>query len=230
MGLSWETEVSTDWVLTRLPTCVVAWPATPVISDRTWVKPRFSCSIFDRSFGGGYRSLGRLHRGLSLRLLLDIVVELALGDGAGLGQRSIALDVDLGEAELRLGLQHLPLCLRQLAFGLIERCLEGTRIDLEQDLAFGHLGAFPIILFDQIAVGLGLDLRVDIAVERADPLIGDGHVGWLDLNDRYGQGSRGPGSGRRFSTACEECRPEHQHACHPESTSFCCGRLLRPRV
>ena len=108
----------------------------------------------------------------------------------GLGQRSIALHVDLGEAELRLGLKHLSLCLGQLAFGLVERGLEGTRIDLEQDLALGHLGAFPIILFDQVAVGLGLDLRVDIAVERADPLIGDGHVGRLNLNHRDGQGLR----------------------------------------
>ena len=149
-------------------------------------------SVFDRSFRGGYRSLCGLHGGLSLRLLLNIVVELALGDGTGLGERGIALDVDLGQAELRLGLQHLPLCLGQLAFGLIERCLEGTRIDLEQDLAFGHLGAFSIILFDQIAVSLGLDLRVDIAVERADPLIGNGHVGGLDLNDRDRQGRRRP--------------------------------------
>ena len=155
-------------------------------------------SVFDRSFSGGYRSLCGLHRGLGLRLLLNIVVELALGDGTGLGERSIPLDVDLGQTELRLRLKHLTLCLGQLAFGLIERCLERTRIDLEQDLAFGHLGAFSIILFDQIAVSLGLDLRVDVAVERADPLIGNGHVGWLELNDRDRQRLAAPLARRNF--------------------------------
>ena len=100
-------------------------------------------SVFDRGFGGGYGGLCRLHGGFGLRLLLDIVVELALRDGVGLGQRSVALDVDLGQAELRLRLQHLPLGLGELALGLIERCLEGTRVDLEQHLALWPPGRLP---------------------------------------------------------------------------------------
>ena len=51
MGSSWETDVKTDCGLTRLPTCVVACPATPSMSERTWVNPRFSLR-------GGHVGLG----------------------------------------------------------------------------------------------------------------------------------------------------------------------------
>ncbi len=71
MGSSCETEVSMDCVLTRLPTWVVACPATPVISDRTLVNPRLR-------FGRRHRGFGCLYRRLRLGLLLDFVVELAL--------------------------------------------------------------------------------------------------------------------------------------------------------
>ena len=142
MGLSWETEVSTDCGVDEVADLRGGLAGNAGDQRPHMGEAEVQLGVFDRSFSGGDRSLGRLHRGFGLRLLLHIVVELALGDGACLGKRGVALDVDLGEAELRLGLQHLTLCLRQLAFGLIERGLEGTRIDLEQDLAFGHLGAF----------------------------------------------------------------------------------------
>ena len=45
MGSSCETEVRTDCGPTRLPTCVVACPATPEISERTSVNPRFSLAV-----------------------------------------------------------------------------------------------------------------------------------------------------------------------------------------
>ena len=77
-------------MLTRLPTWVVAWPATPVISDRTLVKPRLSFAV---ATAASAASLD--HGGLGLRLLLDFVVQLALRDCASLGQRRVAVDVDL---------------------------------------------------------------------------------------------------------------------------------------
>ena len=44
------------------------------------------------------------------------------------GFGNVALDVDLGVGHLRLRLRQLP-------FRLIERCLERTRIDFEQQLS-----------------------------------------------------------------------------------------------
>ena len=83
-----------------------------------------------------HRGLLRLHGGLVSRLRLQIVVQLRPRDRARLGQRSIALGVDLGQLQLRLRLG-------QLALGLVERCLEWPGIDLIQDLPLAHLRALP---------------------------------------------------------------------------------------
>ena len=66
--------------------------------------------------------------------MLNIVIELALSNGSRLRKRSIAIYIDLGEAELCLRLLDLSPGLLQLPVSLIQRCLERTRIDLEEDL------------------------------------------------------------------------------------------------
>ena len=156
IGCTCETVVSTVSFLTRLPTCVAAMPAMPSSSDRTFVQPRFSCAVSTAASCA-------CTRGLVRRLRLQIVVQLRPRDGARFRQRRIALGVDLGQ---------LQICLRlgQLALGLVERCLEGPGIDLIQDLPLAHLRAFFVVLPDQIAGDLGLDLRVDIAIEIGHPL------------------------------------------------------------
>ena len=110
IGSSCETEVSTDCGLTRLPTCVVACPATPPIRERTWVKPRLSLAV---ASGGlvqrATACLRRYDRGLGLLRLLLVIVELALRDGARLRQRCVALEVDLRKPQLGLGLAELAL-------------------------------------------------------------------------------------------------------------------------
>ena len=102
MGLSCETEVSTDCVLTRLPTCVVACPATPRdqranLREAEIQLCRVHCCL--RRFNGGFR----------LGFLLHFIVELASGNRMRLSQRSVAIHVDLGERKLRFGLAKLAL-------------------------------------------------------------------------------------------------------------------------
>ena len=63
-------------------------------------------------------------------------LELALRNGVGRSERSVPLDVDLGEAQLSFGLGQLTFGLSNLALHLIENRLEGTRIDLKENVAF----------------------------------------------------------------------------------------------
>ena len=178
IGSSCETEVSTDCVLTRLPTCVVACPATPVISDAP--------GEAEIQFGRCHGSLCRLHGSFCLRLLLDLVVQLASGNRTRLGQRRVAIHVDLGQSELRLRLSQLPL-------RLSKRRLKRARIDLKEDLILLDLRAFAIILANQVSVRLRLNLGVDVAVERSNPLPGHRHIGLLSLDDCYFHGRRRTG-------------------------------------
>ncbi len=85
----------------------------------------------------GYRCLVR-------GLRLDVIVELALGNGVRLRQGSITLGVDFGECQLSL-------CLGKSALRLIQHCLERSWINLEEDLILAHLAAFLIVLPDQVA-------------------------------------------------------------------------------
>ena len=95
--------------------------ATPSMSDVTRVKPRFSCAVSTAACADETRRLRRVVRA-------DVVVELALRDGALLGERPVAREVALGLGELRLRLGELRLRLRQ-------RRLERPAIDLEQHFA-----------------------------------------------------------------------------------------------
>jgi len=63
----------------------------------------------------------------------------------------------------------------QSTLGLVQRDLERAGIDLEQDIAFVHEGALAIGRVDQISGDLRPHLRVDIAVERGDPLAFERH-------------------------------------------------------
>ena len=70
----------------------------------------------DRSFGGHDRGLGRLDPGtggldlgLSGEIGLDGIIEFLVGDRLLLGQRGVAIHVELGLALIRLGLCELRL-------------------------------------------------------------------------------------------------------------------------
>src|SRR5438552_18190466 len=58
-----------------------------------------------------------------------------------------------------------------------------SRIDFEQHLILGNQRAFPVILFDEIARDLRLDLRVYIPIKRCDPFVVDRDVSLDDLDE-----------------------------------------------
>jgi len=72
------------------------------------------------------------------------VIELALRNRMSLRQWSVAIDIDLGQANAQLGLF-------ELALSLIDNRLKGTRINLKEHLSLGNNGAFLIGLLDEIA-------------------------------------------------------------------------------
>ena len=115
------------------------------------------------------RGLLRLDGGLVRSLRLQIVVQLRARNGTCLGERRIALGVDLGQQQLRLRL-------RQLSLGLVERGLEGPGVDLVQDLPRVHLRALFVVLADQVAGDLGLNLRIGVSIEIRDPVAEDRHI------------------------------------------------------
>src|ERR1700733_5775917 len=124
----------------------------------------------------------------------------------GRGQGGVSVHVDLREAELRL---RLP----QLTLGLVEGRLKWTRVNFEKDLVLLDLRTFTIILANQVAVRLRLDLRVDIAVKRSNPLSGHGHIPLicLDYSDRHR--SRRGGTSRGFDLVAprEQASAKKQH-------------------
>ena len=75
---------------------------------------------------------------------------------------------------MRLGLPELPL-------GLLQGCFKRSRINFEKDLVLLDLRTFAIVLADEVSVGLGLNLGVDISIERADPLSCHRYVALLGL-------------------------------------------------
>src|SRR6267142_1653511 len=99
--------------------------------------------------------------------------------------------MSLSLCDLRCGLLDLTLELRNLAVRLFERCLKRLRINLEQQLSFFYERAFRVILSQQIAGHLRLDLCVDGSVCRSDPLAVYGHVSLLDLRYLHIDWSRG---------------------------------------
>ena len=88
------------------------------------------------------------HRGLGL----NFRIQLALRDGAGFGERRVALHVDLRQKEAGpdpapafLGLRERPSGLSELSLRLIEDRLKRARIDLEKDVVFVYERTLPII-------------------------------------------------------------------------------------
>src|SRR6266850_608993 len=133
--------------------------------------------------------------GLHLRqrraVRLDLRIELALRDRLLLGERRVALDVAGALGQLRLRLCHLRP-------RLVQYRVEGPRVDFEEHISFAHARAFAIVAFDEIAADLWTDLRVDVSIERRDPLTGNGHVPFGDGGDldfeRRGRSRRRPGA------------------------------------
>ena len=115
------------------------------------------------------RGLLRLDSGLVGCLRLQIVVQLRARNGTRLGERRIALGIDLGQQQLRLRLG-------QLTLRLIERGLEGAGVNLVQNLPRAHLRALFVVLADQVAGDLGLNLGVGVSIEIRDPVTEDRHI------------------------------------------------------
>jgi len=67
------------------------------------------------------------------------------------------------------GLAQLGISLRELRLRLVECGLEGTGIDLEQDLSLLHDRAFLVILFDHVSRYARLDLGIYVAIEDRYP-------------------------------------------------------------
>ena len=91
-------------------------------------------ALATRSLGSGDGGFRRGDRRIRLRGLLLVVVELALRDGVLRGERCVALNVNLRELKLRLGLANCSLGLFDLRLRLFAAGLEGTRVDLKEDL------------------------------------------------------------------------------------------------
>ncbi len=132
---------------------------------------------------GLYGRLRRLDRCLCRQIRLDVVVELALRDRARLGERPIARDI-------ALGLSELGLRLRKLRFRLRERCLEGTRIDLEQHITFAHTCAFAVRARNEIAAHLRANFGIDEPVECGNPLARDLDRLWRQVDHGHRQRAR----------------------------------------
>ena len=129
-------------------------------------------------FGGRNRRLCRCDSRFCLRLLLNFVIKLASGNRTSFSQWGITVHIDLGESQLRLRLTELSL-------RLLKRGLKGTRIDFEEDLALLDLRTLAVILADQIPICLRLNLRIDVAIERANPFTGHRYIGLLSLDNRH---------------------------------------------
>ena len=162
MGSTCETVVMTVWPLTRSPTCDLATPATPSIGE-TDLRP---AEVELRLLEGRARAF---HVGLRRALPRLGVVELLLADRLLRGQGSVAR-----HGRLRVG--ERGLVLGERALGLVVRRLELPRVDLEEGVAGFDGEAFPVDLLEQVALDLRTDLGVDVAVERADPLLVDRDV------------------------------------------------------
>ena len=123
-------------------------------------------------------SLVRLDSSLSRELGVGVIVQLALRNGVRLRLGNIPLHIQLSGAELRLGLG-------KLGFGLIQHGLKRTGINLKQHIALVNQGTFAIVLLNEVPRHLGLDLGVDVAVQRRDPFAVEGDVLLYNLGDLH---------------------------------------------
>ena len=85
-------------------------------------------------------------------------------------------DVGLRIGELRFS--HCYLCL-----GLIEGRYEGSRVYLEQELAFLDEKAVLVILLQQIALHFGRNFSVDGSIQLGNELLIGRHVPLNDVRD-----------------------------------------------
>jgi len=106
------------------------------------------------------------------------------------GERPVALKIALRLADLRLGFGKPCLCLRKSG-------IECPRIDFEQELALVYDRAFFIGAANEVAGYLRANLRVDVAVERRDPLArqADALRPQRDHADLWRRGRHGRGRG-----------------------------------
>lgn len=154
-----------------------------------------------------YIRLGGTNRSPLICLLLYVIVELALSDRMGFGQRCVAPYVDISQAKLCLRLRKLP-------FRLIERRLKWPGINLKQDLTSLYDGAFPVILLDQVARRyLGLNLRIYVSIERGDPIAVKRHVALFHRRNIHLQWPR-----LWRSAPFLRARAQQQEACSGERT------------
>ncbi len=88
----------------------------------------------------------------------------------------VALQVEIGVGEIGL-------ILRLLGLGLIERCLERARVDLDQRIAFLDELAFPEVDLVDLAVDAGAHQHGIEALHGAEPGQIDRKIGLLDRGD-----------------------------------------------
>src|SRR6267378_2304617 len=138
---------------------------------------------FNGSLGCLNLSQGRCHRSLRRQIVLDGVVQILLAGGLLFGQRNVAVDVKFGPALHCLGVGKHGLGLRHLPFGLVERGLKRTRIDLKEYLPLPDECAFLVALPQKIARDLRPDVRIGESVERADPLAKNRNILLFNLHD-----------------------------------------------
>ena len=106
---------------------------------------------------------------MAARFACTGVVQFLLADGLFLRERRVALHVQFRFAQLGL-------VLLEFGLGLVQGGLKRARVNLKQQIAFLHLAAFGVILRQQITGYLRVDLRVHIAVERANPFLKYGDI------------------------------------------------------
>ncbi len=185
--------------VTRSPIWAVAIAATPSIERR-------HLGEADIQFGGLDFSLRRLQRRLRRQCGLLIVVELALRDGALLGQRLVTRQVALCLSQLRLRFGPVGPRLR-------ERGRKRSRIDFEQHLPLPDRRTFLVIPANQVARYLRPDLRVDVSVERGDPFFGQRHVFWLHVDDRDRRAAAAPERRSWIRSTRARGRRRREHRC-----------------
>ena len=81
---------------------------------------------------------------MSGKIGLDGIVERLLRNRLLFGERNVAIYVELGLHLIRLGQRELLLGIGELRFGLIQRRLESSRINVEQQLSLFYKGTFLI--------------------------------------------------------------------------------------
>ena len=133
-------------------------------------KPDIEFGIRYLCIRGSDGGLGGANPGPGLQRLLFVIVQLTLRNRPLLGQGGVTAHVDLGEPLLCLSLAELTLRLPELPLRLLQRVLEGSRVNLKQHLPLRNRRSFTVQLPYQVSTHLRLDLCVHKAIQRSDPL------------------------------------------------------------